>query len=360
MSNTFLAKGIRRSLAQIRYVSPVMPGKADGLVAQVYAQAERDFGLVAPPLALHSPAPPVLAAAWVLLRETLLATGSVSRVEKEVAAAAVSAGNACPYCVAVHSATARSLVPGLTPAEITSGSTEPAADPGLSGLARWARGSGQPGPGLPVIGRNFAEIAGVAVTFHYLNRMVTLFLPESPLPPLTPKTVGGWVMDMLASAMVSASPAPGAALGLLPESPLPAGFAWAAGEPTVAAALARAAGTVEDAGKRAVPPKVRELVLDTLGGWHGRPPGPGRAWADAMVAGLAEADRAAGRLALLTALAPCQVSRNDIADVRRSTDATADMEEALIGLTAWASMAAARKVGSWLRQRGRPARVPAF
>ncbi|HEY2577489.1 MAG TPA: carboxymuconolactone decarboxylase family protein [Streptosporangiaceae bacterium] len=360
MSNAFLTKGVRRSLGQIRYVKPVMPGAADGLVAQVYAQAERDFGVVAPPLVLHSPAPAVLAAAWVLLRETLLATGSVSRAEKEIVAASVSAGNACPYCVAVHSASARSLIPGLTPAEIASGSLEPVTDPGLRELATWARGSGEPGPGLPVIGRNFAEIAGVAVAFQYLNRMVTLFLPESPLPPLTPKAVGGWVMDMLGSAMTSPSPAPGASLDLLPEAPLPAGFSWAASEPGVAAALARAAGTIENAGKQAVSAPVRELVLDTLSGWNGRPPGPSRAWAGTMAAGLADADRSAGRLALLTALTPYQVSRDDVADLRRSAGTGAGADEALIGLTAWASMAAARKVGSWLRQRGRSDPVPSF
>jgi hypothetical protein len=79
MKNAILANGLRRSLAQIRYVSPVMPGTAAGLVASVYTQAERDFGMVAPPLALHSPAPPLLAAAWVMLRETLLVTGKADR-----------------------------------------------------------------------------------------------------------------------------------------------------------------------------------------------------------------------------------------------------------------------------------------
>jgi AhpD family alkylhydroperoxidase len=349
MNSTLLAKGIRRSLAQIRYVSPVLPGTADGLVASVYEQAERDFGLVAAPLVLHSPAPALLAAAWAMLRETLLAIGSASRAEKEVAAAAVSAANACPYCVAVHSAAARGLARGLVPAEITAGHIESIADPGLREIAMWAYRSGRPDAGLPVPAGNFSEIAGVAVTFHYLNRMVTVFLPDSPLPPLTPKAMGGWVMDMLASAMVSASPAPGAAVGLLPEARLPAEFAWARGEPHVASALARAAEAVAVAGDRSVPPAVRALVLGRLGSWDGLPPGPSRAWADTAVAGLTVADRAAGRLALLTALAPYQAGSADVDDFRQSV---AGPDEALIGLTSWASMAAARTIGSWLLPRG--------
>jgi AhpD family alkylhydroperoxidase len=349
MSNAFLATGIRRSLAQIRYVSPVLPGKADGLVCDVYDQAERDFGLVVAPVVMHSPAPLVLAASWALLRETLLAVGSVSRADKEVVAAAVSAGNACPYCVTVHSAAARTLAPGQTPAQIAADAIDSIADPELKALATWARDSGQPGPGAPATSRSFPEIAGVAITFHYLNRMVTLFLPESPLPPLTPKPVGNWVMDMTASAMVCPAPAPGAAIGLLPAAPLPAEFSWAGTEPTIAEALARSAATIDAAGKRAVPAQVRELVLSMLDGWSGAPPDLSGAWADTAVAGLAEADQAAARLALLTALSPHQVRPADVRDYRHSGgDAATD--EQLISLTAWASMAAARKVGSWLRQ----------
>ncbi len=349
MNGALLASGVRRSLAQIRYVSPVLPGTADGLVASVYAQAERDFGLVAPPLVLHSPAPAPLAASWIMLRETLLAVGSVSRAEKEVIAAAVSAANTCRYCVAVHSAAVRGLIGGTTPAEIAGGSIEAIADPEFREIAIWARGSGQPDPGTHVPARSFPEIASVAVTFQYLNRMVTVFLPESPLPPLTPKPMGGWVMGMLASAMLSPRPAPGASLDLLPEAPLPAEFSWAAGEPRVASALARAAAAIDEAGSTAVPQRVRELVLDQTRSWDGRPQGPSRGWADAAAAGLAAADRAAGRLALLTAFAPYQVCQADIDEFRRCGDSRAAGDSALIGLTSWASMVAARKVGSWLR-----------
>lgn len=332
MSNAFLTKGVRRSLGEIRYVKPVMPGSATGLVASVYEQAERDFGLIAAPVAMHSPAPTLAAASWAMLRETLLATGSASRVEKEAVAAAVSAGNACPYCVTVHTATSKALGNNL----------DSVGDPALKEIIAWAQQSGQPDP-APLAHAGYAELAGVAVTFHYLNRMVTVFLPKSPLPSLTPKAVGGWVMDMLASAMTAASPAPGASLALLPDAPLPDEFSWAAGTPHVAGAFARATAAIEEAGQRAVSPGVREFVLDILDGRTGPSAGPSRAWADTEVDRLDGADRAAGRLAILTALAPHQVSRSDVAEARQSDDA-------LLALTAWASMAAARKISSRLRQ----------
>jgi len=345
MSSPLLASGVRRSLAQIRYVSPVLPGTAGGVVASVYAQAETDFGMVAPPLALHSPAPVLLAASWAMLRETLLVTGQADRVEKEVVAAAVSAANTCPYCVAVHTAAAQDLIPGLDAAGIATGNL---ANPLLKEIAGWARSSGRPGVSQSAPPGSFAELAGVAVTFQYLNRMVTIFLPESPLPPMTPKGVGGWVMGMLASAMTSATPVPGDSLELLPDAPLPGEFSWAARDSRIAAALGGAAAAIEEAAAQVITPPVRELVAARLRTWDGRPPGPSRDWADEAVAQLDEADRPAGRLAVLTALAPYQVGKADVGDFRSAAKAG---DDAVVSLMSWASMAAARTVGSWLREQ---------
>jgi AhpD family alkylhydroperoxidase len=348
MNSTLLANGVRRTIGQIRYVSPVLPGAADGLVASVYAQAERDFGIVAPPLVLHSPSPASLAAIWLMLRETLLAVGEAGRAEKEVVAAAVSAENQCPYCVAVHSAAARDLTGESIAASISSGQLAEIADPKLRDLARWARETGKSGPVPPPPGsaRGFPEIAGVAVTFHYLNRMVSVFLPESPLPPLTPKPMASWVMGMLAAVMVAPRAVPGASLDLLPEAPLPAEFSWAAGTQHVAGALARADAAAAEAGRRLVPEPVRDLVLGQLEDWDGRPPGPSRAWAEELAARLSAGDRSSGRLALLTALAPYQVTKRDIGEFR---DSGRPGDEGLIALTSWASMAAACRAGSQLR-----------
>jgi AhpD family alkylhydroperoxidase len=338
MKNTIMANGLKRSLAQIRYVSPVQPASATGLVASVYGQAEKDFGMVAAPVALHSPAPLALAASWAMLRETLLATGEADRAEKEVVAAAVSAANTCPYCVAIHTAAAHGVMPGLEVADVASGNL---ASPRLKEIWGWARSSGQPGSVQAPPPGSFAELAGVAVTFQYLNRMVTIFLPESPLPPMTPKAIGGWVMGMLAEAMTTPQPVPGASLDLLPDAQLPDEFSWAAGDSRIAAALAGAAAAVEEAASGVVTKPVRELVAARLAAWDGRPPGPSRSWVDEAVAGLDEADRAAGRLALLAVFAPHQVGKADVAALRAT-------DEAIVTVTSWASMAAARTAGSWL------------
>lgn len=351
MSAVLVQRALRRSLAQIRYVSAVQPEAAEGLVAAVYAQMEREFGMLAPPVALHSPAPRMLAACWVMLRETLLARGRASRPAKEVVAAAVSLGNTCPYCVAVHNAVLGGLAHRRDARFIATGDLGSIEDPALRDLAVWACSSGQREAAArrppPFPAGHLAELAGVAVTFHYLNRMVTLFLQETPLPPGVPNGLARGLMRMLGRLLRSAAvnaPEPGAALPLLAEAAMPGDLHWAAGNSAIADGFARAIAAIDAAGARAVPEAVRELVLGELAAWDGRPRGPSRTWADAAVRGLRPADRPAGRIALLTAFAPYQVLPADIEAFRRGQFADQDLVE----LTSWASLAAARRVGTWL------------
>ena len=351
-----MQRALRRSVAQIRYVSIVPPGEARGIVADVYAQAERDFGMLAPPLVLHSPAEGPLAACWVMLRESLLAQGASDRAARETVAAAVSLGNSCPYCVAVHGAVLSGLDHEPEAAVIASDRLGAITDPALRDLAVWARSTGRRNggrpPALPYSAEQMAELSAVAVTFHYLNRMVTVFCEESPLPGAVPAGLAGGLMRVLGRYLGHAArsaPQPGASLDLLPD-PLPDAEAatgdlrWAAASGSITKAFARADTAIEAAARRTVPEPVRELVRGELAGWDGRRRGLDRSWADDAVSGLPVADRIPGRLALLTAFTPHQIAQTDIGEFCRG--GFTDRE--LIELTAWASMAAANQAGAWL------------
>ncbi|MGA4844416.1 carboxymuconolactone decarboxylase [Streptomyces sp. G45] len=332
-----LATSLRGGLVRIRHVTAVRPEEAHGTVAAVYRQTERDFGALAPPVALHSPAPGVLAAAWAMLRETLLVEAAASRAAKEAVATGVSEANTCPYCVQIHGAALSGLDRG-----------------GRDGPAfAWARGSGPdasagaaPPPCAPAA---VPELVGVAVAFHYLNRMVNVFLDDSPLPATTPAAARGPVLRIVTRSLRAQSaraPAPGDSLPLLPAAPPPADLAWAAGKAHIEGAFARAAAAVDAAGARAVPAAVRDLVLAELADWDGRPPGMARTWLEDRVRPLPAGTRPAARLALLTALASYQVSPADIDAVRDTVDGPADQR--LVELTSWAALAAARRAGTRL------------
>ncbi|SDH49360.1 alkylhydroperoxidase AhpD family core domain-containing protein [Actinokineospora alba] len=319
---------VRRSLRDTRHVKVVAPRKANGVVAEVYRQVERDFRMLAPPVALHSAAPEVLAASWMILRETLLAQGVADRASKEAVATGVSVANECPYCADVH---------GMTLAALAD-----AAD--RSELEAWAQASATAAAAAapPFPPEQGPELIGVAVAFQYYNRMVNVFLRDSPFPSHVPESAKPKARHVLGGVLrpSDGGALPGASLDLLPPAPLPEDLSWALANPSVADAFARAYAAVEAAGDRSVPSSVRALVHSRLSTWDGEAPGISRAWVEEAVVELPEADRAAGRLALLIAHASYQVDETLVDDFRR----TAPDDATLIELAAWSSMAAARRI----------------
>jgi AhpD family alkylhydroperoxidase len=324
---------VRRSLRDTRYVQVVPRHRARGLVAAVYRQVERDFSMLAPPVALHSAAPEAMAAAWAILRETLLAQGFADRAGKEAVATGVSEANSCPYCVDVH---------GMTLAAIPDGESDREA------LEKWARVSATGPAGVPPFPPEQApELIGVAVAFQYYNRVVNVFLRDSPFPSHVPESAKPQARRVLGGVLrpsAKGGPRPGTSVALLPAAPVPEDLGWARSSPVVADAFARAYAATEAAGDRSVPPAVRTLLRERLSAWDGRAPGLSRSWLDEAVAGLDEADRPAGRLALAIALASYQVDEGLVDAFRR----TAPGDDTLIELAAWASMAAARRVSTWV------------
>ncbi|MDN3022781.1 carboxymuconolactone decarboxylase family protein [Streptomyces sp. S.PB5] len=330
---------------QIRHVSPVAYRTAPPAVSRVYRALESEFGLLAPPIALHAPSPDVLAASWVMLREAMIAPGSVGLAAKEAVAVAVSEHNSCPFCITVHSAMLNSLT--------VHGASDPAPAIADHQAARdWARANtARPG----VSGRTDGpgpdhrpELVAVAVLLHYLNRMAQIFLGPVPLPRGIPHQSLRVVMPVLSWLRRSAGPAaspPGRSVGLLPAARVPSDLAWTAGGPShLAEAFGRAAAVIDTAGERSVPAPVRALVRATLREWDGRPPGISRAWVEPLLREVPSECRAHTRLALLVALAPYQVDGQMVADVRAADAA----DSRLIDLVAWASMAAAREAGAWM------------
>lgn len=314
------------SLLQVRHVSTVAFGDAGGDTLRVYRALERDFGVLAPPIALHAPVPELLCAAWVTLRETMLVDGAAPRAAKEAVATAVSVSNTCPFCTTMHSA----MLDSLTARPGAAGAERP------DGVAAWATAGGRP----PFPADQLPELAGTALCLQYLNRMVNVFLGSMPLPPGAPDKALGPVVRVLVGLMRGAGRAgsrPGASLSLLPAAPLPPSLAWAAGDPRIADAVARSTAAVEEVARELVPEPVLALVGDLVAGWDGADPGLGRSWVDGPLAQLPPADRTAGELALLTAMASYRVDDKVIGAFR--ADGADDRH--VLAVTAWASQRAA-------------------
>src|SRR5215472_18494140 len=336
----------------MKYIHPIRHADPKSLVGQVYVEIRHDFGVVGDPFTLHSPVPELLAGMWSIVRETTV-VGQVHWSLKEAVAAAVSQTNTCPYCVDIHSSLARQSYTQSLADLIKQGRTEDITDPSLRAMVTWALSLSSPETRLKLppsySAQGAAELMGVAVAYHYINRLVNVFLSESLLPPLVR---GGRLRDRiwsqvgqrLARGRDQIRP-PGTSLRFLPEAELPAELSWAAASSSVRSAFAGWAALVERIGSEILSPQVRTLVIEILSTWQGKPVGLSRGWVESAITGLTGADQAAGRLALLTALASYQVDEKTIEAFRAhyATDAQ------LVGAMAWASAAATRKVASWLQ-----------
>jgi AhpD family alkylhydroperoxidase len=338
---------IERMAKTIRYVKAVPYGSATGLTADVYRQMQDDF-LPVPLLTLHSPVPEVMAGAWSVLREALLA-GKVDRSRKEAVAAAVSKTNACPFCVDAHTSLLHATSSHDVAGAILRGDYDSIRDPQLRALVRWALANRAPGASgalpPPFSAEAAPEIIGTAVAFHYLNRMVNVFLGDTLIPlPSALKGVAGRFLGAAAGKRMVRPLPPGRSLKLVPQARVPDDLSWAAANPAVAGAFAGLAAVVEAAGARVLPEQVRALVGERVRAWNGEDMGISRRWVEDAIADLNEEHRAAARLALLTALASYQVDSGVVQDFQsRHPD---DAQH--IAATAWASMAAARHASTWI------------
>lgn len=298
-----------------------------GSLAEWCAEIERDHGALVAPIAALSPVPELLAAAWLMLRATIVAPGLVDRTTKEAVAAAVAHANSCWYCEELHVTVLESLNERRpADSEITS-----LADHRIRRITAWAR---QPAAERPFDDRHVPELAGTVVVSHYLNRITAVL--AGPASDVSDPT-------RFASVARRTRDAPGAGTYTAPDAPLPAGFGWAAEQPAVAAAFVRATAAAEASAAHAVPESVRAVVRAKVSEWQGETPGPDEEWLSGWLGRLPGDDRSTGRLALLTAIAPAQVDPLLVATCREGIG-----ERSLVELAGWASFVAARRVGEWL------------
>jgi hypothetical protein len=199
----------------------------------------------------------------------------------------------------------------------------------------------------PFAASDAPELVGTAVAFHYINRMVSLFLGEPIIPGsrgIIARSIRKIIGATFGQRLVTCAPTPGTSLHLLPDAALPPDLSWSASNPTVTGALARAARVAEEVGCTSLPESVRDQVVRRIGAWRGESPGLSRAWLAPEIASLRAEEQPLAALALLTAIAPYQVDEATIDAFR----AELPSDEQLLGAAGWAAFAAATHVSTWL------------
>ena len=320
----------------INHVSSKPPAGGRKLTRTVFRQMRRDF-FVASPFVLHAGVPELLAGTWSLVRETLF-TGEVPRGQKEVVAWAVSKANQCPFCVGAHHAAVIAAKAEEEDLQAWAEATGWARDPGLAHR--------------PFLG-NEAEFFGTVVAFHYLNRMVSVFLDEKMMP--TPSFMDG-IANAMARIMMGGmirkgkKNNPGDSLAILPEWDESLAWRpdWAADSESISGALAGWSAILEGAAREHLDAALIEALSPVFDRWQGGDPGLGDAWLEDLRPEVAESLEPMADIALLTVMAPYMV---DESRVNAVLDKGATKQQLLV-VVAWAASRAARRAGEWSAAAG--------
>jgi len=338
----------------IYHISSVKPKEASGLVKEVYQALKKEMGDVVEPVSLHALQPAVLREVWGMLREILLIDDRMLRKDKEAVAAAVSSSNACPYCVDAHTIMVMGLDDDQTAKAIAKKNLSLVQDPALRGLLEWAfhtRDFDNLRPIDPKYkGDALPELLGTVIFFHYLNRMVTLFLGATILPMNVPMMKG--MMKKMAAMMFSKvlkakkegrTLAEAETQDLFQQYPL----TWAQPNTRVHYVLAKAQQTTQALAQEYLPEEIRTFIVGQIQAWDGQDLRSTQEMETALLT-VSEPYRDAVRVLLHTALCDYRVQAEDIQVLK---DHLGGKDEAVVALTSWVSLVAAMEIGNRLGER---------
>lgn len=319
-----------------RYTRPQPPKAATGRVAETYEQLARDFGIDEPvTFVVLSSAPELLTATWALMRESLIA-GPGDRTGKEIAAFGVSQANQCPFCVDAHTVLLHATGDHALAERLARG--ERPEDEEHARVLDWGKRTRVPSPTkqpYPFPREHAPGYLGTALSFHFINRIVSALLTEKLLPGNAQRLrVVRSLAGRTLSRTVRRPAVPGDSLALLDRTDPGEAPAWA-GDTAVGpayAALLRAAM----AGADLLDADDQAVVLETMWHWDGRHPGLG------LEVIPDRRERPGARLALLAALAPYRITDEDVAAWRRPEHT----DHCLVHLVAYGAFTAVDRIES--------------
>ncbi len=336
---------------QVRYISPVPAKQSTGKVGQIYKQIRRDFQLV-PPLTLFSPAPELLTGVWSIWRESQFAQGVTPRATLEAVSAAVSRINECPYCVDAHTGMLHASSKHDVVNAIFTRNNALISDDKTRQIVEWALATKTPHAKIlkipPFNSKEAPEIIGTAMVYHFINRMVNIFLKPSPLPiPVGAKKIRKIAVRLfgatLAKRIINRQARPGDSINFITQTALPDDLFWATSNKHISTAYASFTHLINKIGLQVLPDDVRQLVQQQINIWQGEDMGLSQNWANDLIIKIDEHNKPIAKLALLTAIAPYQVNEtviNQFQNIYKD-------DETLLHVTAWASFSAARHIGKW-------------
>ena len=334
----------------INYIDSISAKEASGQVKTIYAELKKEMGDVVEPISLHAPLPDLLKGIWGILRETVLVEQEMSRKNKECVGAAVSSSNECPYCVDAHTIMIIGLKDKIAAKAIVNKDLSLISDDELKKLIDWSFNTRffnlQMIKEAPFDAMQAPEVIGTAVFFHYLNRMVTIFLG----PTILPMNISFLKepMKKMAAAMFSKVLATKKEAGTLDyvEKISTSGrdFSWASTNERVEKVFQYFDSVTDKCADEYIPKETRDFINEEMQKWDGANLKSTKEL-DELLTKIPEGNRPMAKILYLICLSPHRIQPSHFEDCQKCFGGSS---EAILGSFAWASFQAAKRIGSQL------------
>lgn len=331
----------------IKFIDSIKPSEATGVVKEVYDQLKSEMGDVVEPISMHALIPDLLTGIWGILRETVLVEDEVERKVKEAVGAAVSSSNECPYCVDAHTIMILGLKDKLVADAIVKKDLNLIKNDKVREIVNWSfntknfKSMAVNNPPFP--STHAPEIIGTAVFFHYLNRMVTIFLGSTILP-LNINFLKG-IMKSMAAKMFSGVLAQKKEAGKVENSSSEIkALYWAQSNARLEHVFSYFFRVVSHLGKKSIPEEVREFMKDQIINWDGGDLLNTRDL-DTIVSVITPRNQPLARMLYLTAFSPHRIQEYHFEEFKLFYNGKDDH---ILSALSWASWISAVKIGDRL------------
>ncbi|MDX1684238.1 MAG: carboxymuconolactone decarboxylase family protein, partial [Saprospiraceae bacterium] len=304
-------------------------------VRDYYDAMIKDY-VLGPPFMLHAVNPPLMSASWILVRESLIVKGHVNRLTKEAIAGGVAISNQCPFCVEAHI----NMSGGKTSYEDRR-------------LFDWSKHHYDVDHEIiknPPFGKEEApEILGTVLAFHYINRMVSAFVTDYPLPlpdflAFMKPVISSFFKMTASKNLINVRAQPGEFPEKLPMKGISAQFAWSLRSPYIGTSFTSFNYIIAQHGQHVIPDNVRQRTIEFFQNWNGEQYGVSNQWLIQATEGFSDVNREIAQLVLLSGIQAYKISEARLFKLRNMGISDHD----LVTITAWGAWQAVKKINSWI------------
>ena len=345
-------KMIAQNGQAVRYIKTLGLKDATGYIKKINEQITRDFGL-AGPLTLSTPSKRVHAVRWVVARESFIVETHVKRVLKEIVATSIAQINKCPYCEDAHSTSITSTGNKYISEIITSGDWQTIKNPKIKQLVKWSLNTRNPNAEIiknpPFSKQEASEIIGTALVFHSTNRLVNIFLEDSPLPSflgkgLMKKVALNFASKTLFKSMVEKQTVAGEGLQFIKDYKIPLKLDWSKENLPYSKALTAEKMVLNQIENDLIPKEVSMLFKEKINNWQGEEMPMGRSWLHEIINKINLDEKPVANIVFLAAFAPYSITKSDIEAFRDIYNSDTELVEVCF----WAIQNLTNRIGEWM------------